>query len=244
MGLEGLTRLGGSLLLIALGYGVRGVIAANAAAVALAYFAAASKLAPRVRTDVRLPHAFHEALQAIIFFVGMVLINNCDIVLVKHFFASTEAGLYAAVALVGRVIFSFSWAVVNSMFPIVAGTREKERKGHGLLTTSLLLVARHRFGSSRWCCVVAPAWIWTTFFGAQFTDRWPVRPALPARPLRHHHRDLFPQRGHHRLRDGLQDLQHLGAVGLQRRGGGRHLPLPFLAATSDLGAAGAHAGCC
>jgi O-antigen/teichoic acid export membrane protein len=168
MVVEGLTRLGGSLTLIALGYGVRGVIAANAAAIALAYFAAASKLAPRVRTDVRLPHAFHEALQAIIFFVGMVLINNCDIVLVKHFFASTEAGLYAAVALVGRVIFSFAWAVVNSMFPVVAGTREKERKGHGVLATSLLLVAA--IGSVLALALrLTPAWIWTTFFGAQFS---------------------------------------------------------------------------
>lgn len=165
---EGLARLGGSLLLIALGYGVRGVIAANAAAVALAYFAAASKLAPRVPSDVRLPHAFHEALQAIIFFVGQVLINNCDIVLVKHFFPPTEAGLYAAVALVGRVIFAFSSAVVNSMFPIVAGTREKERKDHGVLATSLLLVTA--IGSVLALALrLTPAWIWTTFFGAQFS---------------------------------------------------------------------------
>lgn len=164
---EGLARLGGSLLLIELGYGVRGVIAANAAAVALAYFAAASKLAPAAPSDVRLPHAFHEALQAIVFFVGQVLINNCDIVLVKHFFPPTSAGLYAAVALVGRVIFAFSSAVVNSMFPIVAGTREKERKGHGVLATSLLLVAA--IGSVLALGLrVAPAGIWTTFFGPQF----------------------------------------------------------------------------
>jgi O-antigen/teichoic acid export membrane protein len=164
---EGLARLGGSLALIALGYGVRGVIAANAAAVALAYFAAASKLAPAVRSPMGLPHAFREALQAIIFFVGQVLINNCDIVLVKHFFPPAEAGLYAAVALVGRVIFAFSSAVVNSMFPIVAGTREKERNGHGVLATSLLLVAA--IGSVLALGLrLAPAWIWTTFFGSQF----------------------------------------------------------------------------
>jgi O-antigen/teichoic acid export membrane protein len=167
MVVEGLARLGGSLALIALGYGVRGVIAANAAAVALAYFAAASKLAPAVRSEIRLPHAFHEALQAIIFFVGQVLINNCDIVLVKHFFPATAAGLYAAVALVGRVIFAFSWAVVNSMFPIMAGTREKERKDYGVLATSLLLVGA--IGSILALGLrLAPAGIWTTFFGPQF----------------------------------------------------------------------------
>ena len=97
-----------------------------------------------------------------------MLINNCDIVLVKHFFPATEAGLYAAVALVGRVIFAFSSAVVNSMFPIVAGTREKERKGHGVLATSLLLVAA--IGSVLALALrLTPAWIWTTFFGSQFS---------------------------------------------------------------------------
>jgi O-antigen/teichoic acid export membrane protein len=63
-----------------------------------------------------------------IFFAGQVLINNCDIVLVKHFFVPKEAGVYAAVAMVGRVIFAFSSSVVNSMFPLVAGTKDEEEK--------------------------------------------------------------------------------------------------------------------
>ena len=46
--LEGATRLAGSLLAIALHFGVTGVIAANAAAIAVAYFAAAPKLPRRV----------------------------------------------------------------------------------------------------------------------------------------------------------------------------------------------------
>ncbi|HLW89434.1 MAG TPA: hypothetical protein VKR57_13145 [Terriglobales bacterium] len=165
--LEGLVRLGGSLLLIKLGLGVPGVIAANAAAVAGAYLAAAPKLAAAVPHELHIPDAFREALQAIVFFAGQVLINNCDIVLVKHFFPSTEAGLYAAVALVGRVIFAFSSAVVNTMFPLVAGTRDEERKDHRILLTSLLLVLG--IGSLLALCLrLAPAGIWTAFFGPQF----------------------------------------------------------------------------
>ena len=165
--LEGVVRLGGSLLLIMLGFGVPGVIAANAGAVAVAYLAAAPKLAAAVPHDLHIPDAFREALQAIVFFAGQVLINNCDIVLVKHFFPSTAAGLYAAVALVGRVIFAFSSAVVNTMFPLVAGTRDEERKGHRVLLTSLLLVLV--IGSALALGLrLAPAGIWTTFFGPQF----------------------------------------------------------------------------
>jgi O-antigen/teichoic acid export membrane protein len=165
--LEGLVRLGGSLLLIMLGFDVRGVIAANAAAVAVAYFAAAPKLAAAVPSELHLPDAFREALQAIVFFVGQVLINNCDIVLVKHFFPPTAAGLYAAVALVGRVIFAFSSAIVNTMFPLVAGTPKEDRKDHRVLATSMLLVSA--IGSALAVGLrLAPAGIWTAFFGPQF----------------------------------------------------------------------------
>lgn len=165
--LEGMVRLGGSLLLIMLGGGVRGVIAANAAAIAVAYFAAVPKLAPAVPSQIRLSYALRESLQALVFFAGQVLINNCDIVLVKHFFTPAMAGLYAAVAMVGRVIFAFSQAVVNSMFPLVAGTGDEERRDLKVIATSLLLV----LGIG--CSVAltlrfAPASIWTSFFGPGF----------------------------------------------------------------------------
>ena len=166
--LEGLVRLGGSLLSIKMGWGVRGVIAANAAAIAVAYFAAVPKLAASIPNELRLPDAFREALQAIVFFAGQVLINNCDIVLVKHFFPPTAAGLYAAVALVGRVVFAFSSAVINTMFPLMAGSRSEQRKGHSVLVISLLLV----LGIGSIIAVglrLAPATLWTALFGSQFS---------------------------------------------------------------------------
>jgi O-antigen/teichoic acid export membrane protein len=165
--LEGLIRLGGSLLMMILGLGVRGVIAANAAAIAGAYFAAAPKLAPAVRSHLRFSQALRESLQAMVFFAGQVIINNCDIVLVKHFFTPTLAGLYAAVAMVGRVIFALSSAVVNSMFPLVAGTKDDERKDLRVIATSLLLVLT--IGCTLALGLrIAPAWIWTKFFGSGF----------------------------------------------------------------------------
>ncbi len=165
--LEGLVRLGGSLLLMLFGFGVNGVIAANAAAMAVAYFAASPKLAAAVPSQLRLSYALRESLQAMVFFAGQVIINNCDIVLVKHFFTPTTAGLYAAVAMVGRVIFALCQAVVNSMFPLVAGTKEEERKDLRVIATSLLLVLT--IGSVIAISLrFAPAFIWAKFFGAGF----------------------------------------------------------------------------
>ena len=165
--LEGLGRLFGSLLLIHIGLGVRGVIAANAAAVMTAYFAAQPKLQNRGDLEPEVPIAFREGLQAAVFFGGQVVINNCDIVVVKHFFSPESAGVYAAVAMVGRVVFAFSWAVVSGMFPIAAETRSRSQEDRGVLGTSLLMV-----GS---ICLVfilglrlAPSELWTHLFGPQF----------------------------------------------------------------------------
>jgi len=165
--LEALVRFCGSLLLIRLGFGVPGVIAANAAAVAAAYLATGPRFAAAVPTALGLPDAFREVLQAVVFCGGQALINNCDIVLVKHFFPATAAGLYAAVSLVGRVIFFFCYAVVNTMFPLMAGARKEERNNHKLLATSLLTVLA--IGSTLALSLrFAPAGIWTSLFGPQF----------------------------------------------------------------------------
>jgi hypothetical protein len=108
-----------------------------------------------------------EGLQAIVFFTGQVVINNFDIVLVKHFFPAEEAGLYAAVALVGRLVYMCAWSVASSLFPLSAGTRSEDREGRGLLLTSLLLVLLLLL------FVIVTLWVlpdvlWNALFGAQF----------------------------------------------------------------------------
>jgi O-antigen/teichoic acid export membrane protein len=165
--IEGACRLGGSVLLVLLGFGVNGVIAANTAAVAVAYLASMPKLAARIPNPLHLSYVIREIGHAAVFYAGQVLINNCDIVLVKHFFDAREAGVYAAVAMVGRVIFAFSSAVVNSMFPLVAGTRDEERKDLKVIATSLLLV----LGIGSVLAIglgITPAGVWTRFFGPGF----------------------------------------------------------------------------
>ena len=80
-----------------------------------------------------------ETVQAIVFFVGQVIISNIDILMVKHFFPPDLAGLYAAIALVGRLLYFGAWSVVSAMFPVSAGTNE-ERQTPALLALPLLMV--------------------------------------------------------------------------------------------------------
>tara|TARA_R110002050_G_scaffold281956_2_gene429681 strand:+ start:55653 stop:56906 length:1254 start_codon:yes stop_codon:yes gene_type:complete len=55
--------------------------------------------------------AFYELTQ--------IIINNSDILLVKHYFESYEAGLYASLALIGRIVYFIAWMFVMLLLPTV-----------------------------------------------------------------------------------------------------------------------------
>ncbi len=165
--LEGLVRLGGLGLLIKLGMGVRGAVLASVLGVIVCYFVALPSPGLTSLGFRGIPISFREGLQAIVFFSGQTVINNFDIVLVKHFFPPAEAGFYAAVALVGRLVNMCAWSVVNTMFPVSASAGAEEPEGRPVLFTSLAMVLGILtiliFGL--W---MIPSFLWKTLFGGQF----------------------------------------------------------------------------
>ncbi|CAA0157314.1 MATE family efflux transporter [Tenacibaculum maritimum] len=70
--------------------------------------------------------AFYELTQ--------ILINNSDILLVKHYFDGYNAGLYASLALIGRVVYFIAWMFVMLLLPTVV-----QLKKEGKPTLSVLL---------------------------------------------------------------------------------------------------------
>jgi O-antigen/teichoic acid export membrane protein len=167
--LEAVIKVAAAFLFIAWGWGVNGVIAAIVASVVLAYAFGMPRRDSHADSLAHIPPATatKEGLQASMFFVGQVIINNLDIILVKHFFPATEAGVYAAVALVGRVVYMLSWSVISSMFPFSAGVRSEEREGRSLLGTAFLLVilVSGLFTLAVWA---APAGVWHLLLGSGF----------------------------------------------------------------------------
>ncbi|CAM1342339.1 MATE family efflux transporter [Tenacibaculum amylolyticum] len=65
--------------------------------------------------------AFYECTQ--------IIINNSDILLVKHYFDNYQAGLYASLALIGRVVYFIAWMFVMLLLPTVVN-KEKEGLPH------------------------------------------------------------------------------------------------------------------
>jgi len=131
-----------AVLLVELGYAVIGVVGAIAASIVAAMLLPGAKAETALSSESGevIPASFREAMQAIVFFIGQVIINNIDIILVKHFFTAELAGLYAAVALVGRLLYFAAWSVVSAMFPISAAAKDESTK-HVLLLPLLIVSA-------------------------------------------------------------------------------------------------------
>lgn len=165
--LEGVVRLGGAYLLIEIGLGVKGAVLASVIAVIASYLLARPSPAWKAVRAPGIPIAFGEGVQAIVFFSGQVVINNFDIVLVKHFFAPEQAGFYAAVSLVGRLVNMCAWSVVNTMFPVSAAARQSDREARPVLFMSLGLVflILSVLILGLWAI---PSFLWRTLFGTHF----------------------------------------------------------------------------
>ncbi len=65
--------------------------------------------------------------------LSQILINNSDLLLVKHYFNALDAGLYSSLALIGRVVYFAAWMFVMLLLPKVV-----QRQKDGQPTTPLL----------------------------------------------------------------------------------------------------------
>ena len=63
--------------------------------------------------------AFYELTQ--------IIINNSDILLVKHYFDSYDAGLYASLALIGRIVYFVAWMFVMLLLPTVVQLKKESK---------------------------------------------------------------------------------------------------------------------
>nr|WP_297784848.1 oligosaccharide flippase family protein [uncultured Allomuricauda sp.] len=96
-----------------------------------------------------------------------IIINNSDIILVKHFFSPEEAGLYASLALIGRVVYFVAWMFVMLLLPTVVRFKKEGKPTKQVLfkyvgyigALSAIIVG---------ACLVFPKMIITLLFGEAY----------------------------------------------------------------------------
>lgn len=78
------------------------------------------------------------SLPVLIVMIGISIPSNIDLILVKHYFSSFDAGIYSSVTVLGKIVLFISGAVGVMMFPIIAEKHVKKEDGKGVLKKSLL----------------------------------------------------------------------------------------------------------
>lgn len=109
--------------------------------------------------------AFYELTQ--------ITINNSDILLVKHYFESYEAGLYASLALIGRIVYFIAWMFVMILLPTVIQLRKEGKKTTIILfkyVFYILVIAV----SIVLVCVLVPELVIQLLFGDQYLAMSPL----------------------------------------------------------------------
>jgi len=102
-----------------------------------------------------------------------IIINNSDILLVKHYFESYEAGLYASLALIGRIVYFIAWMFVMLLLPSVVQLKKEGKDTAPLLFKYVgyiaVIAAAIVFG-----CALFPKTAITLLFGNQYLAMAPL----------------------------------------------------------------------
>jgi O-antigen/teichoic acid export membrane protein len=84
-------------------------------------------------TNLNRKDALGYAIPTLLTIIGVTSLFSTDIILVRHYFTSAQAGEYAAIAILGKVIFYASSAVTMVLFPVLS-----ERVALGAATQKLI----------------------------------------------------------------------------------------------------------
>jgi len=99
--------------------------------------------------------------------IGLAFLPNVDLILVKHYLSDTEAGLYAAGALLGKIVLFSTAPIAMVMFPKASMMHKRNNNGIELLSKSLLYTASISFLIIA-VFMIAPEFIVRMLFGSKF----------------------------------------------------------------------------
>lgn len=128
---NGIKLLGG-VLLVYLGLSVFGAVSAFATAVILGWY-----LSKQFITDYNgkypeqqfnNPQIIRYAIPVLFQSIAFTSIYSMDVILVKHFFEAHQAGIYAALSTLGKIIFFGAGPITTVMFPLVSKRHSRGEK--------------------------------------------------------------------------------------------------------------------
>lgn len=130
-------RVATTYIVLKLGFGIQGVLLAGLGCSIFVYALSFVPLRDVLRAPQERVPSFKPLLTysvgAMLALGGGTFLTNTDIILVKHFLTSADAGYYAALAKMGQTVLFVSGSLVWVMFPKVAAMQQQGRSHHGIL---------------------------------------------------------------------------------------------------------------
>lgn len=144
---ENFAKLSLSMLLVFFGFQVGGVMVALLVSMILGWYITNIYLTnynkPQSDRAIDFKQILLFAFPVLIQSISITSIYSTDVVLVKHFFSSHDAGIYAALSNLGKIIFFGAGPIASVMFPIISnrysrGEQYKKIFLYSILATSMI----------------------------------------------------------------------------------------------------------
>ncbi len=169
-------RLVVGVVLVALGAGVLGAVAAISLSFVAAGLVARDRSIPVVQavTDQSIRRAAQRMLgPSLVLLLGQIVVANSDVLVVKASVSPAVAGQYAALALVGRAVFYVTWSLVEVAFPLAA--REFHEGGRENAVVRRALAATAAIGAVAVAVTaIAPSLVVGVLFGDAYAAVEPL----------------------------------------------------------------------
>ena len=132
------------IVLVWMGYGVEGALGAIIIAALIGLVVslfAIRKIFANKSKSINTIHVTKYFSPVLLGTVLLMIMINIDVILVKHYFPSLEAGYYAAASMIAKIILFASSAIVNVMFPKVADFQDRKKQAGKILKPTILYTA-------------------------------------------------------------------------------------------------------
>lgn len=166
-------KFGFSVVLIWIGCGIDGVLLALIFGALFVLIYSARKNINQIQGDRQLldrqdkDRLWKYIIEVLVLQIGLTIIGNGDVVLVKGFFGAEETGIYSVASVISKIATYVSLAIVATLFPIVAEKYRQKKSVLPILGKSFIYIC----GSAVGCAVVIMLmrqWIVDLLFGSEY----------------------------------------------------------------------------
>lgn len=118
-----------------------GIFIASGIAVLISYLFAAKYLSKSSPNTLPVSEFLTYSFPVLIYSLASTSLYSTDLLLVKHFFSSADAGSYAALSTMGKIIVFGASPVTGVMFPLVSKRKSEGDKFYNIFWSGFLLIS-------------------------------------------------------------------------------------------------------